>query len=207
MRRTYDIDGRHWETFNDEIVQPYETIYDAHHERIEYASPPPPPSSHARSRKSSSSKKSRYPSPAGGYPYVSAAPQPPPPPSHHIRTTSTHIPGRRPPPYRRMHTYSEEDLGAPLSDTENVRPYSYEFAPREGPRYEEYHYPTSSREQHSRRRYERATPATPPRERDPDVTHRRAMRPDGSYTMLHGDYPEREPAFIPPNPGKYRSDY
>jgi hypothetical protein len=99
-----------------------------------------------------------------------------------------------------MYSYSQEDFGAPLSDTENVRPYSYEFAPRDPPRYEEYHYPTSSREQYTKRRSERPTPHTP---RDPDVTHRRAMRPDGSYQAYRDREPE--PTFVPPNPGKHKS--
>jgi hypothetical protein len=97
-----------------------------------------------------------------------------------------------------MQSYSQEDLGSPMNETENIRPYSYEFAPRDPPRYE-YYQPASSREQHTKKRYEDARLPTPPR--DPDVTRRRAMRPDGSYTMVFGDR-EQEPAFIPSNPGK-----
>ncbi|KAG8737311.1 hypothetical protein FRC12_017198, partial [Ceratobasidium sp. 428] len=61
VRRTYDANGKHWETFNDQILQPYEPIYDTHKHPIDY--PPAPPPSQARSRKSSGSKKSRYGSP------------------------------------------------------------------------------------------------------------------------------------------------
>jgi len=100
-----------------------------------------------------------------------------------------------------MHSYSQEDLGSPMSETETVRPYSYEFAPREPPRYE-YYQPASSREQHTKKRYEDARLPTPPR--DPDVTRRRVMRPDGSHTMVFGDR-EREPAFTPSNPAEHEA--
>ncbi|KAG9104235.1 hypothetical protein FRC06_004219 [Ceratobasidium sp. 370] len=199
VRRTYDVDGRHWETFNDQIVQPYETIYDTHKHPIEYTPAPPP--SQARSRKSSSSKKSRYPSPGRGYTYASAVPQPPPPPPHHhTRTTSQHVPKSRRRHHHRMNSFSssQEDLGSPMSDTETVRPYSYEFA--RTPHYERYQ-PASSRDQHPKKRYEDARLPTPPR--DSDSPRRRVMRPDGSYTMVFGDRDrDRGPAFIPPNPGK-----
>ncbi|CAE6402767.1 unnamed protein product [Rhizoctonia solani] len=188
VHRSYDIDGKRWETFNNEIVQPYEAIYDTHRERIDY---PPPPPSHGRSRKPSTGRKSRHGSP--GYPYVSATPQPTLPPSHHVRTKSQHIPTRH--AYRRMYSYSEEDLGSPVSDTENVRPYSYEFAPTAAPRYEEHHYPAAVPEHRSKRHYERAVPPTPPR--DPELTHRRAMRPDETYQPMYED--REPPSFVPPN--------
>lgn len=85
-----------------------------------------------------------------------------------------------------------------MSEADTVRPYSYEFASQDPPRYDEYHYPTSSREQYTKKRYEDARLPTPPRE--PDVTHRRTMRPETS-SMAYGVH-EREPAFVPPNPGK-----
>ncbi|CAE6527356.1 unnamed protein product [Rhizoctonia solani] len=189
VHRSYDIDGKHWETFNNEIVQPYEAIYDTHHERIDYAPPPP---SHGRSRKSSTGRKSRHGSP--GYPYVSATPQPTVPPSHHVRTKSQHIPTRH--AYRRMYSYSEEDLGSPVNDTENVRPYSYDFAPAATPRYEEYHYPAAASEHRSKRHYEHAAPPAP--SRDPESAHRRAVRPDEPYQSMYAD---REPhSFVHPNP-------
>ncbi|KAF8757549.1 DnaJ molecular chaperone homology domain [Rhizoctonia solani] len=40
VRRSYDVDGKHWETFNDQIIQPYEALYDTHHERIDFAPHP-----------------------------------------------------------------------------------------------------------------------------------------------------------------------
>ncbi|KAF8705463.1 DnaJ molecular chaperone homology domain, partial [Rhizoctonia solani] len=198
VRRSYDVDGKHWETFNDQIIQPYEALYDTHHERIDFAPHPhpnshPPSSSHGRSRKPSTGRKSRHGSP--GYPYVSATPQPiPVPPTHHVRTKSQHIPTRH--SYRRMYSYSEEDLGSPVSDTENIRPYSYEFAPTGAPRQEEHHYPAAASEYRSKRHYEQAVPPTPPRDLDP--AHRRAMRPDGVYKT---GYPDREPpTYMSPNP-------
>ncbi|KAJ1306599.1 hypothetical protein OPQ81_007598 [Rhizoctonia solani] len=190
VRRSYDIDGKRWETFNDQVVQPYEPVHDSHHERIDYA---PPPASHGRSRKSSTGRKSRHASP--GYSYVSATPQPTAPPSHHVRTKSQHIPARQ--AYRRMHSYSEEDLGSPVSDAENVRPYSYEFAPTTTPRYEEYPYQAAPPEHHSKRYYERAAPSMPLH--DPEPGHRRTMRPDGTSRVVYADH---DPAtfIIPPNP-------
>ncbi|KAG8714973.1 hypothetical protein FRC11_006303 [Ceratobasidium sp. 423] len=187
VRRSYDVDGKHWETFNDRIVEPYEAVYDAHHERIDYA--PHPSSSHGRSRKPSTGRKNRHASP--GYPYVSATPQPTAPPTHHVRTKSQHIPARH--AYRRMYSYSEEDLGSPVSDNENVRPYSYEFAPTATPRYDEYHYPPATPEHRSKRHYERAATPTP---RDPESVHRRTMRPDDTM------YADSEPSFVSPNPGR-----
>ncbi|KAG8693493.1 hypothetical protein FRC08_009080 [Ceratobasidium sp. 394] len=202
VRRTYNVDGRQWETFNDQIVQPYDAVHDAHKHPIEYIPAPPP--SQTRSRKSSSSKKSRYPSPGRGYAYASAAPQQPPPPTHHhTRTTSQHIPKARRRHHHRMNSFSssQEDLGSPLSETETVRPYSYEFA--RTPQYERYQ-PASSRDQYPKKRYEDARLPTPPR--DSDSPRRRVMRPDGSYTMVFGDRDrDREPVFIPPNPAEHEA--
>ncbi|CAE6479654.1 unnamed protein product [Rhizoctonia solani] len=195
VRRIYDIDGKRWETFNNEIVQPYQTVHDAYHERIDYA--PPPTSSHGRSRKPSTGRKSRHGSP--GYPYVSATPQPTAPPTHHVRTKSQHIPTRH--AYRRMYSYSEEDLGSPVSDTENVRPYSYEFAQSATPRYDEYHYPPAAPEHRSKRHYEHAAPPMPPR--DPDPMHRRTVGPDETYNTMYAD--REPPSFVSPNPGRSNS--
>ncbi|KDN47039.1 hypothetical protein RSAG8_03816, partial [Rhizoctonia solani AG-8 WAC10335] len=98
--------------------------------------------------------------------------------------------------YRRMYSYSEEDLGSPVNDTENVRPYSYDFAPAATPRYEEYHYPAAASEHRSKRHYERAAPPAP--SRDPESAHRRAVRPDEPYQPMYAD---REPhSFVHPNP-------
>ncbi|QRV88681.1 DnaJ domain protein [Ceratobasidium sp. AG-Ba] len=180
----------------DQIVRPYETIYEAHKQPIDY---PPVPPSQARSRKSSVGKKSRYPSPGRGYAYVSAAPQPPPPPQphHHTRTTSHHVPKPRRRHHRRMTSFSnsQEDLGSSISDVETARPYSYEFAHQEPPYYEHYQ-PASSRDSHPKKRYDDARLPTPPR--DPEMARRRAGR-DASYAMPYAER-EREPAFVPPNP-------
>ncbi|KAG9128565.1 hypothetical protein FRC07_003454 [Ceratobasidium sp. 392] len=203
VRRTYDSDGRHWETFNDQIVQHFEPIQDSHKHPIDY---PPPPPSQARSRKSSVSKKSRYPSPGRGYTYASVPPQPPPPPPpqphYHTRTTSHHIPkSRRPRRHQRMNSFSnsQEDLASPMSDTDTVRPYSYEFAPLDAP-YREHYQPAPPRDHYPKKRYEDARLPTPPRE--PDAPRRRAARHDASPTMVFVDRERGSPAFFPPNPGK-----